>query len=99
MSAYRRLILPFIILVIALFTRQYMINYYDEYGQLFDWMPYLLITASILLAIFFNLSRNFIASLYTLIVYQIIQTELQITLDDFSALYAYYISFSFQKKA
>lgn len=89
MSATRRLILPFIILAIALSTRQYMINYYDEYGQLFDWLPYLLITASMLLAIFFNLSRNFIASLYTLIAYQIIQTELQITLDDFSALHAY----------
>ena len=66
-----------------------MINYYDEYGQLFDWLPYLLMTASMLLAIFFNLSRNFIASLYSLIVYQLIQTELQVTLDDFSALYAY----------
>ncbi|NNE37106.1 MAG: GGDEF domain-containing protein [Gammaproteobacteria bacterium] len=89
MSAYRRLILPFILIILALFLRQYMVGLYHEYGQLFDSLPYLLILASAMLAIFFNLSRNIIATLFLLMIYLVVQDRLQITLENFSALYAY----------
>ena len=82
MPAFRRLILPSIFILLALFMRQHMVSLYNEYGQLFDWLPYFLIMASFMLAIFFNLSRNFIATLFLLAIYLVIRTRLQITLDD-----------------
>ncbi len=54
MPAFRRLILPSIFILLALFMRQHMVSLYNEYGQLFDWLPYFLIMASFMLANFFQ---------------------------------------------
>ncbi len=89
MSAYRRLILPSTLIILALLLRQHMVGLYGEYGQLFDWLPYFLIVLSASLAVFFNLSRNFIATVYLLLIYLLVQNSLQVTLDDFSALYTF----------
>ncbi|MGY8814545.1 MAG: hypothetical protein ACKVHQ_07470 [Gammaproteobacteria bacterium] len=73
-----------------------MIELYSEYGQLFEWLPYLSLGSALLLAAAFNVSRLFSLTMAMLITYIIIQLKLQSALDDPASLFIYTsLSFSF----
>jgi hypothetical protein len=96
MLPLRKLIIPLILLVIAVILRPRMVEMYSEYGQLFEWLPYLSLTSALLLSAAFNLSRLFSLSMAMIVIYVVIQLTLQTTLDDPASLFIYTaLSFSF----
>lgn len=66
-----------------------MVELYIEYGQLFEWFPYLSLSIAIVLAASFNNSRLFTLSASLLATYILIQYQLQTTLDRPDALFLF----------
>lgn len=96
MTSFRKLIVPLSLLIIAVILRPKMIELYSEYGQLFEWLPYLSLGSALLLAAVFNVSRLFALTIAMLFTYIIIQLKLQSALDDPASLFIYTsLSFSF----
>ncbi len=95
LSPLRTLIAPLLLLLGAVLLRRRIIEIYPVYGQLFDLLPYASTGMAMLLSAYFNRSRLFTASLFFLLVYYLIQTQLQVSLAEPYPLVLYtLISFS-----
>ena len=96
MTPLRKLIIPMILLIAAILLRTEMLELYPAYGQLFEWLPHLIFTCALVFCASFNLSRPFTIIITLLLVYILIQTQLQMSLNDPRALMIYTsISFVF----
>jgi diguanylate cyclase (GGDEF)-like protein len=85
----RRLFPSIILLLIAIFIRESTISLNSEYQQLLNWVPYATLGIAMLLCVNYNHARLFAVSLALLFVYYFIQSELQVSLNEFRALFIY----------
>lgn len=90
LAPLRKLLVPGILLIAAWIFTNEIIGLYSTYGQLLDLLPYitLIITASI--SIYYNRSRMLCATTAMLVIYFLIQTELQVSLAEPEALVMYF---------
>ena len=84
-----RLLLPLLLLVASVAAIDKVDSLDSVYLALFGLLPYLLLTLPISLAHYFNRSRYFSAAIVLAITYWLIQTHLQTSLSEASALYLY----------
>jgi diguanylate cyclase (GGDEF)-like protein len=89
LSPLRKLAIPAMLLLAGILFRQRFVELYAAYNQLLDWLPYGGLVGTLLLCAFFNNSRLFTASLALLLVYYMIQTQLQSSLTDGYSLLIY----------
>ena len=84
-----RLLLPLLLLLVSVAAIDKVGLLDSIYLTLFGLLPYLLLTLSLGLAHYFNRSRSFSAAIVLAITYWLIQTHLQTSLSEASALYLY----------
>ncbi len=80
LSNLRRLISPLVLLLGAGVLRHYADGLQPVYLELIQYAPYVLLAVILALCVYYNRSRLFIATLSLLVVYYLIQTQLQTTL-------------------
>jgi len=85
----RRLFPSVILLLIAIYIRESAIGLNSEYQQLLNWLPYATLGIAMVLCVNYNHARLFTVSLALLLVYYFIQSELQVSLNEFRALFIY----------
>lgn len=85
----RRLFLPVVLLITALFVRESVAGLSTEYQQLLYWMPYVALGIAMLLCIYYNHARLFTITLVLLLVYYLVCMELQTTLAEVRAFFVY----------
>jgi len=89
LSPLRKLVVPVLLLLAGVLFRQRIVELYTVYSQLFEWLPYATLVITLLLCAFFNNSRLFTTALAMLLVYFLIQTQLQTALTDDHSLVIY----------
>lgn len=89
MTPLRKLIVPVALLLAGVMFRHRIAALYPVYGQLFEWLPYGVLTVTLLLCMFFNNSRLFAAGLALLSACYLIQTQVQPSLTDAHSLIVY----------
>ena len=85
----RKLINPIIVLLACLVLRPYASTLQPAYMQMLQTAPYLLLGVVAALSSYYNRSRLFIAALSILVIYFLIQTQLQSTLSQQSTMLVY----------
>ncbi len=85
----RRLIVPLILIGLALLVRPELSTLEPVYQSLLMSLPYLTLGIAALLCVYFNRARLFTASVLGLVIYYVIQAELQTPLSDPRALFVY----------
>jgi len=85
----RRLFPSVALLLVAIFIRESTINLSLEYQQILNWMPYATLGLAMVLCINYNHARLFTISLALLLIYYFIQSELQVSLNEFRAHFIY----------
>lgn len=90
MKPLRKLIIPLVLLISAIFLRADILRLLPDYGQLFNWLPGLILSAALILCLSFNQSRILTVSITMLLVYILMQSNLlQTPLSDPKALMTY----------
>jgi diguanylate cyclase (GGDEF)-like protein len=85
----RRLLPVAVLLFIAIYSRQSTTGLSSEYQLLLNWMPYVTLGITMFLCLNYNRARLFAVSLSLVLVYFLIQSKLQTSLNDFHPLYIY----------
>ncbi len=85
----RRLILPLLLLVAAIWLRPHAAALRPVYLTLLDFLPYVTLVLAALLSTYFNHSRRFTASLFLIAVYTVVLFQLQSSLIEPAALMLY----------
>lgn len=88
-ASIRRLIIPVVLLIVASTLRDKVATLQPAYGQLMQYMPYILFAVVAALSLYYNRARLFTAALSLLLIYYLIQTQLQTTLTEQNALLVY----------
>lgn len=86
MHSLRRLFVPVLLLIVALWLRPRALELAPAYQLLLDWLPVATLGAAMVLSTFFNRGRLFTAALVLLAAYGVIQTQLQTALTEPRAL-------------
>ena len=82
LHSLRRLIVPVVLLVFALFLREPATRLDTVYQELLSWLPYVALGISLLLCVYYNRARLFTLSLIFIAAYYLIQNELQVSLSE-----------------
>lgn len=85
----RRLIIPVFLLIVAGALRDKVAALQPAYVQIIQYLPYILFAIVAVLCIYYNRARLFTAALSFLLIYYLIQTQLQTTLAEQNALLVY----------
>lgn len=85
----RRLFPAIVLILVAFFIREPAVDLRSEYQQLLNWMPYVTLGIAMLLCINYNRARLFTVSLALIIIYYLVQSELQTSLNESRALFIY----------
>ena len=85
----RKLILPFVLLLISAYLRGRVVALDEVYQPLLSFLPYVTLGGCLALSAYYNRSRLFAVSLALLCVYFVIQLELQVSLSEPRALLIY----------
>jgi diguanylate cyclase (GGDEF)-like protein len=85
----RRLFPSVVLLLIAVFIRESSIDLSPEYQQLLNWVPYATLGIAMVLCVNYNHARLFTTSLSLLLIYYFIQSELQVSLNEYRAFFIY----------
>jgi diguanylate cyclase (GGDEF)-like protein len=85
----RRLIPVIVLIIIAVYIREPATKLNSEHQLLLNWMPYVTLGIAMLLCINYNRARLFTISLALIVVYYLIQTELQTSLSEPRVLFIY----------
>ncbi len=82
----RKLSNPVLFLILVLLVRQYADNLQPAYKELLHYLPYLSLGIVIVLSVYYNRARLFCATSTLLLIYFLIQKQLQTTLDNQEAM-------------
>ena len=93
-SFLSRLIIPLSLLVLALLLQAPLLSLAAVYQAPLTYLPYFILTLTLLLALFFNRARQFTLALLLILVYAVINTRLQVSLSQ-PATQLIYTSLSF----
>ena len=85
----RRIIIPLVLFVIAMFLRDYTEKMPVAYVGLINQLPFVLLFVVSALCIYYNRSRLFVSCLTLGLIFYLIQTQLQSTLNDPGTLMVY----------
>jgi diguanylate cyclase (GGDEF)-like protein len=86
---FRRLIIPFVLLIAAVVLRVTVAGLEDIYLQLLDWAPYLTLGIVLVMCGYYGTSRLFTAALALAVAYFLIQSELQVALTTADPLFVF----------
>lgn len=85
----RRLLIPFVLIIIAIYLREPATHLDPVYQQLLNWLPYITLGIASFLCAYYNRSRLLTLSLIFIITYYLIQYGLQVSLTEPRALFIY----------